>query len=504
MAIYHATLKVFSRAKGHCATAAVAYRAGIRLTDERTGVRHDYARRKGVAAVETLVPDQAPAWARDLATLWNAAEAAESRSNARVARELEVALPYELNADQRLALARELAQLLVDRYGVGVTAAVHAPDQGNDARNHHLHALFTTRVLTTDGFGAKVRILDDKVNGPLEVHALRAAVAATINHALKRAGIDARVDSRTLDDQAADAAARGDLMAVVALTRSPTKHLGRATAEARRRGRPTDRGSTHDALVRANENTVRHARRRALYLLTEHPGKTTHRSGSRSSGYPAGRRLSSMYIPDSIGTRHAGTETNLYLRSLQQTVAWISENFRRALISEQRLQELQRWCDASVRNRSYLRRVWQARDELIASEQALERADKRHKDALAKTRQAQSHLSQLEESKPSLLRPMSRRQWAEKRREQRRQLAEAQSAEHTSSKTLGKGSDLHQAVATARTRIERRWNALCEAEAKSHLPPVPEMLRQHSTSPQETVQVRHASNTHRTPIRRPR
>lgn len=502
MAIYHATLKVFSRAKGHCATAAVAYRAGIRLTDERTGVRHDYSRRKGVVSVETLVPEDAPVWARDLATLWNAAEATESRSNARVARELEVALPYELNADQRLALARELAQLLVDRYDVGVTAAVHAPDQGNDARNHHLHALFTTRKLTANGLGAKVRILDEKVNGPLEVHALRAAVAATINHALERAGVGSRVDPRTLDDQAADAAARGDLMAVVALTRSPTKHLGRATAEARRRGRPTDRGSTHDALVRANENTVRHARRRALYLLAEHPGKTTHRSGSRSSGYPAGRRITR--IPSSIGTRHAGTETNLYLRSLEQTVAWIRENTRLALLSERRLQELQRWCDASVRNRSYLRRVWQAQDDLVAAEEALDRADKRHKDALAKTRQAQSHLSQLEESKPSLLRPMSRRQWAEKRREQRRRLAEAQSAEHTSAKILGEGADLHQAVATARTRIERRWNALCEAEAKSHLPPVPEMSCQHSTLPQETVQARPVSNTHRTSTRRPR
>ena len=62
-------------------------------------------------------------WAQDRSTLWNAAEAAEKRKDARVAREIEVALPHELTADQRLELTREFAQGLADRYGVAVDFA---------------------------------------------------------------------------------------------------------------------------------------------------------------------------------------------------------------------------------------------------------------------------------------------------------------------------------------------------------------------------------------------
>lgn len=46
MAIYHTRVKTFSRAKGHSAVAAAAYRAGLSLVDERTGARHDYSQRR--------------------------------------------------------------------------------------------------------------------------------------------------------------------------------------------------------------------------------------------------------------------------------------------------------------------------------------------------------------------------------------------------------------------------------------------------------------------------
>jgi hypothetical protein len=49
------------------------------------------------------------------------------RVNSRVARELEVALPHELDDGQRKALVRDIAQMLVGRYGVGVMAAIHEP-----------------------------------------------------------------------------------------------------------------------------------------------------------------------------------------------------------------------------------------------------------------------------------------------------------------------------------------------------------------------------------------
>ena len=59
-------------------------------------------------------------WARDRSSLWNAAESAETRKNARVAREYLVALPFELSAQQRTTLVRGFSQELSDRYGFAV------------------------------------------------------------------------------------------------------------------------------------------------------------------------------------------------------------------------------------------------------------------------------------------------------------------------------------------------------------------------------------------------
>ncbi|TXI86113.1 MAG: plasmid mobilization protein, partial [Cupriavidus sp.] len=110
MAIYHARVKTFSRAKGHSSVAAAAYRAGLLLVDEKTGARHDYRRRGGVVETRCVVPDDAPEWSMVPAQLWSAAEHAERRKDATVAREFELALPHELNGDQRSALAAEITR----------------------------------------------------------------------------------------------------------------------------------------------------------------------------------------------------------------------------------------------------------------------------------------------------------------------------------------------------------------------------------------------------------
>lgn len=75
---YHCSVVVHSRAKGHSATAAAAYRSGSKIADERTGVVHDYTRRAGVEHSEIVTPKDAPAWAADRAALWNAAELSEA------------------------------------------------------------------------------------------------------------------------------------------------------------------------------------------------------------------------------------------------------------------------------------------------------------------------------------------------------------------------------------------------------------------------------------------
>ena len=65
MAIFHLSVKTISRSTGRTATAAAAYRAGARITDERTGEIHDYGRKRGIESATLIVPDNAPEWARD-------------------------------------------------------------------------------------------------------------------------------------------------------------------------------------------------------------------------------------------------------------------------------------------------------------------------------------------------------------------------------------------------------------------------------------------------------
>ena len=89
MAIYHLSAKTFSRANGRSVTAAAAYRAATKIQDERTGLIHDYSRKQGVQSTHIVLPVAAPSWAKDRSQLWNAAEQAETRKNATVAREFE-------------------------------------------------------------------------------------------------------------------------------------------------------------------------------------------------------------------------------------------------------------------------------------------------------------------------------------------------------------------------------------------------------------------------------
>ena len=56
MADYHLCCKVISRGQGRSATAAAAYRAAERIYDRRTGLEHDYERKRGVVRSEVLLP----------------------------------------------------------------------------------------------------------------------------------------------------------------------------------------------------------------------------------------------------------------------------------------------------------------------------------------------------------------------------------------------------------------------------------------------------------------
>jgi ATP-dependent exoDNAse (exonuclease V) alpha subunit len=216
VALYFLNIKAISRSAGRSAPAAAAYRAGERIRDERTGVLHNYARRRDVIHAEIFVPgtlaSEAPPWVRQRAALWNAAEAAEHRRNSRVAREYQVTLPHELNAQQRLELARNFARDLSERHSVAIDLAIHEPRPGGDPRNHHAHLLATTRELTAAGLGAKTgldmpqteRTRRGLLSEPAEFNAIRERWATLVNDSFRAAGLEERVDHRSLKAQGID------------------------------------------------------------------------------------------------------------------------------------------------------------------------------------------------------------------------------------------------------------------------------------------------------------
>lgn len=205
MAIYHLSAKVVSRTSGRSAVAAAAYRSGERLLDARTGLAHDFRARAGVVTSFIAAPADAPDWALDRQSLWSATEGHETRSNSTTAREWEAALPDELDADQREALARLFAAAMVARFGVVADCALHAPSREGDERNHHLHMLTTTRTVDAQGFGAKTRELDGGKGRGAAVEEIRALWADLTNRALEAAQVSARIDHRSHEAQRAEA-----------------------------------------------------------------------------------------------------------------------------------------------------------------------------------------------------------------------------------------------------------------------------------------------------------
>jgi hypothetical protein len=216
MAIFRMQISSVSRSAGRRATAAAAYRSGDRIRDERTGELFNQTLRRDVLHTEILLPTHFAGehveWARNRERLWNTAEHAEKRHNARVAREYQVTLPAELDAVRRIALARAFAREIADRYKVAVDLAVHEPPAGGDPRNFHAHLLTTTREVTPAGLGAKAGIdmdLRERRRRGLPDHrqeyiSLRERWATLTNAALREANIDARIDHRSLAAQGLD------------------------------------------------------------------------------------------------------------------------------------------------------------------------------------------------------------------------------------------------------------------------------------------------------------
>lgn len=204
MAIFHLHVKNISRGDGRSVVAAAAYRAGETLPNEAEEGLSAFGGRRDVVFTEIRLPMAAPEWMEGRAQLWNAVEAAEKRKDARLAKEIEFALPRELSLAEWVAVARDMADAYTSR-GHVVDLAIHS-----DAtrENPHVHLLLTTRAVSADGFGGKMREAD----GRAFVNEARLLWEKIANGVLGSKGGGARIDARSL-------AARG-------LDQKPTVHRG--------------------------------------------------------------------------------------------------------------------------------------------------------------------------------------------------------------------------------------------------------------------------------------
>ena len=170
MSIYHCSIKNISRSSGRSAVACAAHRSGKELEDVETGITHDYRKKTGIAFAEIFLCKNAPERFQNREELWNEVEKIEKAADARLAREIEVAIPRELSLEEMKNLVAGYAKMLTEE-GMCVDAAIHLK-----VGNPHAHLMCTTRKIKADGtwdqkekkvyaldeFGNKIPVIDQE------------------------------------------------------------------------------------------------------------------------------------------------------------------------------------------------------------------------------------------------------------------------------------------------------------------------------------------------------
>lgn len=147
MSIYHCSIKIIGRSGGKSAVAAAAYRSGEKLYDKETGITHDFTKKSGVILNEIILPSHIPERFQNREYLWNEVQKVEKRKDAQLAREIEVALPVELDRDTQIKCVRKYINSNFVSEGMIADWALHDKNTGNP----HAHILLTTREMERDG-----------------------------------------------------------------------------------------------------------------------------------------------------------------------------------------------------------------------------------------------------------------------------------------------------------------------------------------------------------------
>ncbi|MBW9054574.1 Ti-type conjugative transfer relaxase TraA [Rhizobium mesosinicum] len=226
MAVPHFSVSVVARGSGRSAVLSAAYRHCAKMEYEREARTIDYTRKRGLLHEEFVIPPDAPEWLRSMIAdrsvsgaseaFWNKVEDFEKRSDAQLAKDVTIALPIELTAEQNIALVRDFVERHTTSKGMVADWVYHdAPG------NPHVHMMTTLRPLAEDGFGAKrVAVLGPDGNpirndagkivyelwsgGLDDFKAFRDGWFGCQNRHLAMAGLDIRIDGRSFEKQGID------------------------------------------------------------------------------------------------------------------------------------------------------------------------------------------------------------------------------------------------------------------------------------------------------------
>lgn len=194
MAIFHLDFKIVKRSEGKSSVAKAAYHARTRITDERTGDTYDYSRRTDLYGHFILAPANSPQYiVKDSTALWNEVERVERQQNGQTARYFDVAIPTELNNDDKKKLVLEYCQKNFVEKGMIADIAFHDLDSDNP----HAHVMLTLKTIGPEGFGKKERSWNDRKMSVL----WRESWASMANSYLAAAGSSERIDHRSLQAQ---------------------------------------------------------------------------------------------------------------------------------------------------------------------------------------------------------------------------------------------------------------------------------------------------------------
>lgn len=275
MAIYRLEKKSISRGGGSNLCAAVAYRAGLEITDtnekNKDAKKHDYRNKSDVAHVEIVAGAGLMIDALDAGILFDVASIAQLVENteitkrgamkktAKLASEFVLAGSHELSMAENIAMFSEFAENIAAEQDTIAMVFVHDPSlkksskDNSDDRNIHAHIVMLSRRAKIEN---GVLVLGDKIDldlsdteryqrklysGADALSEIRNNWADIQNKALKRHDI-APVTHKSYKD--------------LGLPLKPTVHLGRYEAELVREGKYSIIGEYNEKVEKENREYI--------------------------------------------------------------------------------------------------------------------------------------------------------------------------------------------------------------------------------------------------------